>query len=155
MTGSKTPQLNAVLRVITGWVRGRPDVLALALIGSYARNEARPDSDIDLLLLTDVPEAFRASDSWLNEIDWPTHGAAIQSWSDAQYGVIWSRHVTLSNGTMIEFSFGLPSWASHPVDAGTRDVVSGGLRVLFDPRRLLTPLGGSWAPTGSCPVQYP
>jgi predicted nucleotidyltransferase len=36
---------------VTRWAAARSDLIGLALVGSHARGEARPDSDIDLVLL--------------------------------------------------------------------------------------------------------
>ena len=40
------------------WASAQLDVQAIALVGSYARGEARDDSDIDLVLLTDQPQNY-------------------------------------------------------------------------------------------------
>jgi uncharacterized protein len=127
-----------LLEVVTAWAASRSDIVGVALVGSWARDAANLDSDIDLILLTPNPDAFRMSSAWLTEIDWPKLSVSVQSYRDAKYGVVWSRHVKLSDGTLVEFSFGLPSWAATcPCDAGTQSVVSRGCRVLFDPAELL------------------
>ncbi len=40
----------------TQWTRGGADVVGGALVGSHARGEARPDSDVDLMIVTTSPE---------------------------------------------------------------------------------------------------
>src|SRR6185436_15676830 len=98
----------------------RSDIVGLALVGSWARGTASADSDIDLILLTPNPDTFRISTAWLTQIDWPKLGLSVQSCRDAKYGVVWSRHVRLSDRMQIEFGFAFPSWtASRPCDAGT------------------------------------
>ncbi len=130
-----------LLRAITTWAASRGDIVAVALVGSWARGTAGPDSDIDLVLLTPDPADFRASSAWLNEIGWSSLGLTVRSHHDADYGAVWSRHVELSVGGRVEFGFGGPSWAAvAPCDAGTQSVVSRGCRVLFDPNRLLQSL---------------
>ncbi len=60
---------------------------------------------------------------------------------DVFYGAVWSRHVILSDGCEVEFSFGAPSWANAtPVDQGTLSVISKGWHVLLDRQGLLTSL---------------
>lgn len=135
---SQMSPIAPLLEVVTEWAAIRGDIVGLALVGSWARGTALPDSDIDLILLTPNPDAFHISSAWLMEIDWLRLGLSVQSFRDAKYGVVWSRHVELSGGTLVEFSFGLPSWAAtRPCDAGTQSVVSRGCRVLFDPTGLL------------------
>jgi hypothetical protein len=123
--------LSPVLTAILAWATGHPRILALALVGSHARGEARDDSDIDLLFLTVAPDHFRAA--WLDEIDWPA-GSRLAFTRDASYGAVWSRHVGFSGGPEIEFSFAELSWAClDPLESGTRRVASDGLQILYDP----------------------
>ena len=132
-------ELEQILAPITAWARSRPDILGLALLGSWARGTARPDSDIDLLFVASEPQAYRYNDFWLTEISWPD--AYVAGWRDADYGVVWSRHVQLEPMREIEFSFCAPSWAAtDPVDAGTANVVANGCRILLDKSRLLEKL---------------
>ena len=132
------PSLQPLLHLVTAWAASRADIVGLALVGSWAHGSAGPESDIDLVLLTANPEAFRASAAWLTEIEWSRLGLTLRSHRDASYGAVWSRHVRLSDGVCVEFSFGHPSWAAvSPCDAGTLSVVSHGCRVLFDPAGLL------------------
>jgi len=127
-----------LIETVTTWASTRGDIIGLALVGSYARNAAKPESDVDFVLLTDNPNRFRESFVWLDEIDWSTLGVAVGSFRDARYGAVWSRHVQLSDDLSVEFSFAHPSWAAtSPCDPGTRSVVSRGCRVLFDPQQLL------------------
>jgi hypothetical protein len=49
----------------------------------------------------------------------------VAAWRDVAYGAVWSRHVALSDGSEVEFSFAAPSWANtSPVDPGTRRVIN-------------------------------
>ena len=47
----------------TEWARLQPEILAVALVGSYARNEARADSDVDLILICTRPPKYLADRS--------------------------------------------------------------------------------------------
>ena len=88
------------------------------------------------MALVDEPKAYRTT-AWLRELDWLGVGSAVAEWEDRTYGAVWSRHLSLADGTEVEFSFGSPSWASaSPLDAGTRRVLSGGCCVLHDPEGL-------------------
>jgi uncharacterized protein len=131
-------KVKIVLKEVTRWASHRTDIAAMALVGSWAREAARVDSDIDLMFLTDSPSLFRLDKKWIDEIQWAIIGGEIDDWQDQDYGVVWSRHVYLDDGTEIEFSFGSPSWASVDlIDPGTFRVVSDGCQILYDPKDLL------------------
>ena len=126
-----TSQPDEVLEPVAAWARSRSDVFGLAVVGSWARGAARPDSDIDLVLLVSNPQAFRHDAGWLADIGWSTE--RVVDWHDAEYGTAWSRHVRLEPPCELEFTFCAPSWAQTcPVDPGTFAAVSGGCRVLLD-----------------------
>jgi hypothetical protein len=126
-----------LLSAIRAWIELGHAVRGLALVGSYARGMARPDSDIDVLLLVENPAAFPAG-GWLDEIDWPRIGASPADSRLIQYGVVWSNHVRLDNSLEVELSFAPLSWAAaRPLDLGTRQVISDGCRILYDPDGLL------------------
>ena len=123
-----------ILEVIIGWAKVHEDIRGVALVGSHARGAARLDSDIDLVVLADNPEAFRTDGSWIDAIDWPSAGVKVANWGDEDYGELWSRRVWLSSGAEVEISFAPVAWASiAPLDAGTRRVISDGCRILHDP----------------------
>src|SRR4030095_6881014 len=120
---------------IAAWAASRPDIVGLALIGSWARRAATPSSDIDLIILAAEPQAFR-DQVWPNEISWaaPMH---LSGWRDADYGALWSRHIQLSGGPEIEISFADRSWArTSPCDRATSNIVRGGCRILIDKENL-------------------
>ncbi len=135
MNEARAERVSSVLETITRWATRRNDVRAVGLVGSWARNVAREDSDMDLTILTDTPNAYRA-EGWLAEL-----GLGVLSWEDADYGPLWSRHAQIEDGLKVEFGFSTPAWASlKPIDPGTRRVVGDGCHVLFDPERLLNKL---------------
>ena len=133
--------LSSLLTIIVRWAANSSQILAVALVGSYARGEARSDSDVDLMIIVRTPEMFRQETQWLQQIEWEHIQAHVIRWKDVEYGRVWSRHTQLSNGTEVELSFGSPDWAAvDPIDSGTRRVVSDGCRILFDPTGLLNQL---------------
>ena len=139
--------IDSILETVANWAETRSEILALALVGSYARGEAKPDSDIDLMVITSNTEFFRQNHDWMHEINWESINYKILTFNDAQYGVVWSRHIYLSslnnefNNIKVEVSFGLPTWASvNPIDSGTFAVVSRGCKIVYDPQGILTKL---------------
>lgn len=72
------------------------------------------------------------------EVNWECIDLKIEDWKDMNYGVVWSRHLYLTNQIEIEFSFGYPSWASiHPIEIGTLQVIQNGSKILYDPQKIL------------------
>jgi predicted nucleotidyltransferase len=121
---------------LRSWAAGRADVVAVAIVGSWARDGASEDSDIDVVLLTDNPSSYLEGNEWI---------AGLAPTADllrtGEWGAIEERRLLLPSGLEIEVGLGLPSWAdTAPVDPGTRAVVRDGLRALFDPRGLLAKL---------------
>lgn len=141
--------IKEILELIRNWAEERSEILALALVGSYARGEATLESDIDLMVIASDVEFFRHNYDWMHQIDWESINYKIQKWNDAEYGVVWSRHIYLSNlnndlfnnfnnKLKVEISFGLPTWASiNPIDSGTFGVVSRSCQIIYDPQSIL------------------
>lgn len=135
------PALTRLLRLFVRWALTQDQVLAVALLGSYARGGARPDSDVDVFVLASDPGHFRQESGWVNDVPWEQVGVQVSSWADEDYGAAWSRRLILSSGLEVEAGFAAPSWAAvDPIDAGTRRVVHGGMRILLDPSGMLNHL---------------
>lgn len=135
-------RIEQIVETVLAWAIARPRIRAVALVGSHARGAARPDSDIDLVLLVTTPRCFRADTTWIEQIDWQALNTRPQKWQDEDYGVAWSRRIWLVDGfVQVALTFAPLSWANaNPPDAGTRRVISGGCRILHDPDSLLARL---------------
>ncbi len=127
-------EIEQVIDRITRWAGDRRDIVGLLLVGSCARNAARPDSDIDLVVLT-TDEARYADNSWANELALGEL-IRIQSW-----GPITERRFVTASGLEVEINIGSPDWTNtNPVDPGTHRVVTDGARPLHDPAGALASL---------------
>jgi pimeloyl-ACP methyl ester carboxylesterase len=125
-------EVEHLLDSLEGWSRRRPDVRALALVGSWARNEARPGSDLDLVLLSDDPTRYLERDGWAQEL------GAKRVTPPTVWGVLTERRLHMPSGLEVDVAIGSPSWANtDPLDPGTKRVASGGLVPLHDPDGLL------------------
>ncbi|MGO9763942.1 MAG: aminoglycoside 6-adenylyltransferase [Solirubrobacteraceae bacterium] len=136
-------EVEEVVERVLGWAQSRPDVRGVALVGSWARNAGRMDSDVDVVVLTDDLAQYTQSDAWLTAFDVST---VVRR---QQWGVVSEVRPQLASGLEVEFGFAPPSWAStEPLDPGTRKVVRDGMRVVMDPAGVLTKLqpvvGASW-----------
>jgi predicted nucleotidyltransferase len=120
------------LDVFVPWASDQPDVQGLALVGSYARGAAREDSDIDLVILTDQPQKY------LDDIQWVERFGTVEKHQTEDYGKLTSLRVWYQNGVEVEYGLTTPDWAATPLDAGTREVILGGMIVLFERGILLS-----------------
>jgi uncharacterized protein len=136
------PQVDLIIEVVLAWATAQPEIRAVVLVGSHARGTARPDSDIDLVLLATDPDALRADTTWVRQIDWHAIDTRPLRWQDEEYGAAWSRRVCLPDRrVLVEFTFASLNWANTDLpDAGTRRVISDGCRILYDPDELLSRL---------------
>jgi hypothetical protein len=108
----------------------------MAMVGSWARDAARMTSDVDLVLLTDVPEQYLADDDWLEAF------GAVTVVRRQQWGPYLTEvRIARASGLEIEVGVTATAWANlDPVDPGTRRVVTDGMRILHDPAGILAAL---------------
>ena len=113
---------------VADWSQRDHRVIAAGLCGSYARGDARPDSDIDFCILTPDPELLLKDRSWISSFG-----------SDAQiagavenYNLVQSIRVFYGS---TEAAFGITdeAWAQLPIDRDTAGVINDGLLILYDP----------------------
>ena len=115
-------------------------IIAVGLCGSYARGNAKADSDIDLSILVNDKLKFKSS-IWIETFDFDKINERLDFFEDKEYGRVWSRHVFLKSKIEIEFSFANISWAdTENLDEGTRKVVSDGFKIIYDPQFILNKL---------------
>jgi hypothetical protein len=135
-------RIEHIIRTVLVWATAQPKIRAVALVGSHARGTARQDSDIDLVLLVTDLQGFRANTAWIEQIDWQARDSHPQKWQDEDYGVAWSRRIwPAADSVQVELTFAPLSWANvDPPDAGTRQIISEGCQILYDPDGLLVRL---------------
>jgi len=131
----RVAEVEVVLQSLVRWAERRSDVRGLALVGSWARQASHAGSDVDVVLLTHSPSIYIESDDWLVEVG----GARLVR--TRRWGAITERRFAQPSGLDADLGIGTAAWASpDPVDAGTRRVVSDGMRVLYDRDGLLAAL---------------
>jgi len=111
---------------VTRWATGQADVRAVVLVGSHARGDARPDSDIDLVILCTDPAKYLRALTWLS-----TFGA-VQSTEIEDWGEVQSVRAFYSDGLEVEFGLTSDDWATCSLDTGTLEVLAGGAMILLD-----------------------
>ncbi|MEU3506413.1 nucleotidyltransferase domain-containing protein [Streptomyces longwoodensis] len=131
----RAAEIDDIIGRITAWCGDREDVVGLLLVGSCARGAARPDSDVDLVLLTTEPSRYVLENTWVADL---RLGEVIRTRS---WGPVTERRCRTASGLEVELAVGSPDWArTDPVDPGTRRVVAHGARVLHDPAGVLAAL---------------
>jgi len=119
-------QVQILLKDVTKWAESNPDILGVALVGSYARDEARLDSDVDFVLLTSAPQDL------INKPDWIKEFGLINSYIVEDWGLVTSLRVYYKNGLEVEYGLTSSEWVREPIDEGTRRVIIDGLKILLD-----------------------
>ncbi len=116
------------------WAAAQPDIQAVALVGSHARSAATDASDIDLVVIARQPEHYLHNTAWIHRF------GPVQRQQVEYYGQLTSLRVWYDGGREVEYGLTDERWAALPLDTGTRQVIAGGLRVLFERGPLLSPL---------------
>lgn len=125
------------------WARAEPSCRALALVGSWARDSARDDSDLDIMFLTARLDTWASNSEWLRDL-LRRIGHEATSLHAETYGVARCWRAWLVSGGELEIGLADLNWArTSPVDDGTRRVVLDGMRVLVDKDGLLRALIGA------------
>ena len=123
------------VRRLTRWAFQEGVVEAVAVVGSYANGSARPDSDLDVIILTAAAPAFVSDTRWTRAFGHVTT-IAIE-----HYAPVESVRVRYADHGEVEFGFAPPTWAdSETVDAGTAGVVADGMLIFVDKRGRLAKL---------------
>ena len=125
------------LQEVTAWALNQPGILALALVGSHARRQARPGSDIDLVMLVSRPE------EWKMDPDWTAAFGAVIRLQQEDWGKVTSLRVFYQDGLEVEFGITSEEWAALPLDSGTAGVIANGMQILVDKGGLLAGISGS------------
>ncbi len=105
----------------------KQDVQGIFIVGSYARGNQKFDSDIDACISCIDPKKYLNDQSWISYF-----GEANEVRSE-KWGPVQTVRAFFKNGPEIEFNFSTLAWADIPVDPGTRQVVSNGIEILYDP----------------------
>ena len=123
--------VSAFLEALSLWARSQPDIEAVALVGSYARDVATESSDVDLVILTSGVDRYLRDRSWVS-----LFGEATEC-REEDYGRVTSVRAFYESGLEVEYGFTRPDWADTPLDEGTLSVVRGGMKILHDPQGIV------------------
>ena len=133
VTEGRVDEVRTLLATLREWAQGRPDVVAVGLAGSWAHGDAKMDSDVDLMLVTEDPRPYLEEDEWVRELG----GARLVG--TRRWGQMTERRFVTPSGLEVEAGVGLPSWLD-PADEGVRRTVEDGVSVVYDPEGILAEL---------------
>lgn len=100
-------------------------ISTVLLVGSYARNEQKEGSDIDLVIITEEKEKLIQECKWIRMYGDPK-SVKIEEW-----GEITSIRVRYAEYE-IEFGIGEKGWIKIPLDEGTEKVLKDGYIILYE-----------------------
>jgi len=124
--------VDCLVERITGWAAAKPDILAVAMIGSYARGTATDTSDIDFILIALHP------DTYLKDLNWMIDFGRVENFQIENYGLVTSVRIWFADGLEVEFGITDERWIADPLDAGTIRVIHDGMRILFERKNILS-----------------
>jgi len=123
--------ITVFLTKFISWASAQPDVTGVALVGSHAHGTARPESDVDIMVLATNVEGYFQDKTWASLF------GQLERVEEEHWGAVETLRAFYKNGGEAEFNFSVPDWAGIPVDPGTHRVVSDGIKILYDPQNLL------------------
>jgi len=124
--------LNLLKDLVLSWAKPRPDILGILLVGSCARGDYRPDSDVDLVVLSEN------KGNLLEDRTWTETFGRIESQSEENWGDVISLRTKYVGGLEVEFGITGRQWARMgPVDQGTLKVIRLGAEIIWDPKGVL------------------
>ena len=111
---------------LRNWAQEDENMEALIVVGSHARGANRPDSDLDLVVITTGKPAM------VETQDFPARFGKVAKQQTEYYGACTSVRAWYEDGREIEFGIVEPSWMDQPLDDGTRQVLRDGYEVIAD-----------------------
>lgn len=111
------------------WGNRDEDIDSLVVVGSYGQGTQKPESDLDLVLITGNKAKFFQHHEFVNQFGKTTK---VQT---EFYGAVTSIRATYEDASEIEFSIADATWLEKPLPASTKQVLHGGFKVLVDKRQ--------------------
>jgi uncharacterized protein len=127
--------IDELIKKLKEWSAKQPNIRGILIVGSHARGAARPDSDVDIVMICADPQKYLEDKAWLADFG-EVRSAALEDW-----GLVQSWRVFYTNGLEIEFGITTDRWcAPEEILLGTGEVIRGGAKIVYDPHFLLQEL---------------
>ncbi len=125
--------LSILLDAVKEWAMGEDAIQSILLIGSHARNQARADSDVDLIVIASDPKRYIIGTFFYGF-------GKVTRCQKEDWGTVTPVRVFYENGLEVEFAITSPDWLKLPFEKGTHETLSGGYRILLDKENNLADL---------------
>src|ERR1700761_1375019 len=112
-----------ILTQILHWAKSQDDIKGVALIGSYARDMAKNNSDIDLVL---VVKNYK---NYLHDLSWLNHFGIVQNVTQMNDSKMTSLQVDYLNSYPIEFCITTSAWTKIPPDRSSVELILNGIKI--------------------------
>ncbi len=126
MNASLPPGVQALLANVANWATENPHISGVVLVGSYARGEPSPTSDVDLVVIAESLKELFSDRSWIDGF------GEVTDAEEEDWGKVKSLRVRFSSGLEVEFGITGHHWLEKPIDEGTAAVLRKGVTIVFD-----------------------
>ena len=107
------------------------DIFAVFLVGSYAKNTAHDESDIDVMILT------QNSEKYFTEMEWINTFGHVKELRTEKWGIVSTIRVFFE-AIEIEFNFCDKKWIKIPLDEGTLETLKDGFKIIYERNGVLS-----------------
>lgn len=118
--------INELLHAIQDWAIDQNNVVAVLLVGSYARKQNKEKSDIDIKVIVND------KDELLNDRGFINRFGVVDREELEQHEEATSIRVFYQDGKEVEFSVVDSQWMNLPLPKGTFKVLSNGYKIILD-----------------------
>ena len=118
-------KLESLTRKLNLLAEKNEDLLAILLVGSYARNKQHDKSDIDIMIITTDETRYFSDYKWINVI---AEASAVEK---ENWGIVNTLRF-FSGNTEIELNISSTEWITLPLDPETERVLRDGYKIIFE-----------------------
>lgn len=106
---------------------------AIVLVGSHANGDAKPDSDVDVVIITKTTEQL------MDGFAWAYRFGRVTSSEEEDHGLVQSLRVFYDGGLEVEFGITSSDWIADDQLKETGSILKKGYRVIYDPQNVIEP----------------
>ncbi len=120
-------RFNILIKHISEWAEQDENTTNILLVGSWARNQANENSDVDLVIIV------KNSATLLEDLEWVKQFGSTTTSLIEDWGLMQSIRTFYSHGFEVEYGITTKQWLNtDPIDPGTFRVISDGCKIILD-----------------------